>query len=75
MTIDHVIPRSRGGLTKWNNVVAACHTCNRKKGNRLLEQIGMRLLRRPKRPAWKDLIHEIHNDAADEWLPYLDYAG
>jgi 5-methylcytosine-specific restriction endonuclease McrA len=50
MTIDHVIPRSQGGRTAWENVVSACRACNLKKGNKSLEETGMRLLRRPMKP-------------------------
>ena len=75
VTIDHVLPRSRGGKMTWTNVVAACHTCNRKKGNRLLEKTGMVLRNMPSRPSWKDLIGDQHRSYATEWLPYLDYAG
>ncbi|MFQ5840317.1 MAG: HNH endonuclease [Candidatus Methylomirabilales bacterium] len=50
MTIDHIIPRSLGGKTVWENVVSACHACNTRKGNRTPLEAGMVLLRRPKRP-------------------------
>jgi 5-methylcytosine-specific restriction endonuclease McrA len=49
LTLDHVIPRSRGGLSTWENLVACCHNCNRRKGNQLLhEMTEMRLLREPR---------------------------
>ncbi len=44
LTVDHIVPRSRGGDTSWTNVVAACLRCNLKKGNRLPDEVGMRLL-------------------------------
>jgi len=50
MTIDHVIPKSLGGKTIWENVVTSCQTCNRKKGNKTLHEAGMRLLRPPAKP-------------------------
>ncbi len=50
MTIDHVIPKSLGGRTVWENVVSACRACNLRKGNKLLSQAGMQLLRKPARP-------------------------
>ena len=75
-TIDHVMPRSKGGKTTWSNVVVACHPCNRKKGNRLLERISMRLKRKPRRPSWKELMaDEDGKEPNHEWLPWLDYAG
>lgn len=48
LTLDHVVPRSRGGLSTWENLVACCHNCNRKKGNFLLGEIEMKLLREPR---------------------------
>ena len=49
LTLDHVIPRSRGGLSTWENLVACCHSCNRRKGNQMLHELTeMRLLREPR---------------------------
>ena len=50
LTIDHVHPKSKGGGTQWTNLVAACSTCNTKKGNRLLKECQMTLLNKPKKP-------------------------
>ena len=50
-TFDHVIPRSRGGTTRWDNVVIACRACNQKKGNKTLQEARMRLVSSPKRPS------------------------
>src|SRR5579883_3209698 len=47
LTLDHIIPRSRGGQSTWENLVACCKPCNGKKGNRLLKEVNMRLLRQP----------------------------
>jgi len=52
LTIDHVVPRSRGGKDTWDNVVLACVMCNVKKGDRLPEEAGLRLVQRPSRPQW-----------------------
>ena len=49
-TFDHVIPQSRGGKTKWTNIVCACHPCNHKKANRTPEEARMRLRRKPAQP-------------------------
>ena len=73
LTFDHVIPRSRGGRTTWVNVVTACQTCNLLKGNRRLEDCGLRLLRPPVQPTAYQLqengrsfppnfLHESWND-------------
>jgi 5-methylcytosine-specific restriction endonuclease McrA len=50
LTLDHVIPRSRGGLSTWENLVACCHNCNRKKGNQLLHELTDMKLQREPRP-------------------------
>jgi 5-methylcytosine-specific restriction endonuclease McrA len=50
LTIDHIIPRSKGGLHTWDNVVTACETCNNKKSDRLLFETGMSLKVKPKAP-------------------------
>lgn len=50
LTIDHLIPRSKGGKHAWNNVVTACTACNSRKGNLTLEQAGMKLAKMPKAP-------------------------
>jgi 5-methylcytosine-specific restriction endonuclease McrA len=50
-TIDHVVPRSRGGRNEWTNVVAACARCNHRKGDRLLSEIGWSLPRMPVQPS------------------------
>ncbi len=52
LTIDHVVPRSRGGTTSWFNCVTACLACNGRKADRTLEESGMRLLRPPHAPVW-----------------------
>ena len=49
LTLDHVLPRSRGGLSTWENLVACCHSCNRRKGNQMIHELeDMQLLREPR---------------------------
>ena len=48
LTLDHIIPRSRGGQSTWENLVASCKVCNGRKGNRLLKEVNMHLLRPPR---------------------------
>jgi hypothetical protein len=48
LTLDHIVPRSKGGQSTWENLVACCRACNGRKGNRLLKDVGMRLIRQPK---------------------------
>ncbi|MCX6118282.1 MAG: HNH endonuclease [Proteobacteria bacterium] len=71
VTIDHVFPRSRGGKTTWDNVVAACHPCNRKKADRTPSEASMPLLRVPRRPSWVDLLEESHRTLLESWMPFL----
>ena len=73
LTIDHVIPRSRGGHTDWDNVVASCQSCNTTKGDRLPEEAGLRLLR-PPRPFTLHTSRQIMRmlGSSDErWRKYL----
>jgi 5-methylcytosine-specific restriction endonuclease McrA len=48
LTLDHVVPRSRGGSSTWENLVACCHPCNRRKGNHLLSETEMKLVKEPR---------------------------
>jgi 5-methylcytosine-specific restriction endonuclease McrA len=52
LTLDHVLPRSRGGTTSWRNVVTACGPCNRRKGHLTPEEASMPLCSPPHRPHW-----------------------
>jgi len=72
LNIDHVLPRSRGGLSTWENVVCSCYACNRRKGGRTPEEAGMRLLRPPRRPEWTPFMLETFSFRRyREWLPFL----
>ncbi len=55
LTIDHVLPRSQGGISTWENCVLACVDCNKRKADRTPQQAAMKLRRAPVRPAWKPL--------------------
>ena len=57
LNLDHVLPRDRGGLTTWENVVCSCIACNTRKGNRLPHEAHMALIRKPKRPKWRPFVH------------------
>ncbi|GAB3111421.1 HNH endonuclease [Streptomyces calidiresistens] len=70
-SVDHVIPRSRGGAHAWENVVAACRRCNHVKADRHVAELGWRLRHQPAPPsglAWR-IIGTGHRDP--RWLPYL----
>ena len=73
LTIDHVIPLSRGGRDQWSNVVAACKDCNRRKGNHLPDEIRMRLLRYPGAPRSATFLQVArhHGRGRDVWKKYL----
>ena len=70
-TVDHIRPRSKGGLMEWKNVVASCGTCNRKKGSRMLKQIGLKLLSEPRRPTWFEILKCGKEPVVSEWLDFL----
>ena len=75
-TIDHVIPKSRGGKTVWTNVVLCCKKCNLKKGDRTPEEAGLKLLKKPKAPKWQPLIlEEFPKHKKDVWKVFLNFAG
>jgi 5-methylcytosine-specific restriction endonuclease McrA len=75
LTLDHVIPRSRGGHTDWDNLVACCHRCNNLKGDRLPQEAGLTLRRSP-RPFTLHTSRQIMRvlGRSDErWRKYLFY--
>lgn len=75
LTFDHVVPRSRGGKTTWENVVAACGPCNHRKGNRTPHEAGLTLLREPYQPTRWELSQRSpqfrHKDLHHTWVDYL----
>jgi 5-methylcytosine-specific restriction endonuclease McrA len=70
LTVDHVIPRDRGGKTDWDNLVACCTRCNAKKGNRTPEEAGMTLRKRP-RKARLPALHGLRQTHASPPQPRL----
>ena len=73
LTIDHVVPRSKGGGTSWENCVLACTTCNKVKADRNPLQAGMRLRTRPKQPSWKP-FYASHSIRLDSWSKFVSAA-
>jgi len=75
LTFDHVLPRSRGGVTSWENVVAACSPCNLRKANRLLKQSGLTLRRAPGQPTAEEMQRAGRrfppNYLHESWADYL----
>ncbi len=75
-TIDHVIPRHRGGKRTWENLVTACPRCNRRKGGRTVQEAGMRLLRPPKAPPSSyAYLFRNYLETNQEWAPFLEGWG
>lgn len=71
MTVDHVIPRSKGGPSTWENLVCACMRCNNRKNNRLPEHANMVLLRKPRMPKYIPWIQVKRNTLPGEWHKFL----
>ena len=71
LTVDHVIPRSKGGSSDWENIVASCAPCNRRKGNLLLRNSGMRLNRVPRTPNPNVFIQVASPTIPAAWQAYL----
>jgi 5-methylcytosine-specific restriction endonuclease McrA len=71
LTIDHVMPRSRGGETSWKNVIAACGVCNRRKGNRTPEEAHMPLLSQPSRPRYLAVTLLAGPRTPEVWGKYM----
>lgn len=71
ITIDHIVPRAKGGLTSFSNCVVCCKSCNSKKGDMLLEEVGMVLLRKPVSPSFSDYTCQINIDE-ENWCPSWD---
>ena len=73
LNLDHVVPRTQGGRTTWENVVCSCIECNRKKGGRTPEEASMRLVRPPRRPEWSPLYgFQGRHRAYEAWRPFLN---
>jgi len=73
LTMDHVIPRSRGGVTTWENVVACCRTCNNRKADRLPKEAGLKLIKKPEMPRRIMYLHVVRYMAQDieQWKKYI----
>jgi 5-methylcytosine-specific restriction endonuclease McrA len=71
-TLDHVVPRSQGGKTSWENVVCSCAGCNRKKGGRTPAQAKMYLNKKPLKPSWLPVINmRFHGKIPRSWQTFL----
>ncbi|HEY3250168.1 MAG TPA: HNH endonuclease [Ignavibacteria bacterium] len=71
LTIDHIIPKSKGGDDSWENLIAACVRCNNKKGDRSPEDSGMHLIKKPTKPSHITFMKHFVGKIDEEWKPYL----
>lgn len=73
LNLDHVLPRDRGGVASWENIVCSCIACNTRKGNRTPREASMKLLRLPRKPKWRPFIAISRSRPPDEsWRHFLD---
>lgn len=73
LNLDHVVPRSRGGETTWENIVCSCLPCNKRKGGSRPDEAGMRLVGVPSRPPWSPrYAFSLRAPIHEEWLPFLN---
>lgn len=71
LTLDHLIPKSKGGKNDWYNLVTCCDTCNKKKGDKTPEEAKMTLLRKPFKPNYYSFLKTYLEKSLSEWQPYL----
>lgn len=71
LTVDHVVPRSRGGKSTWENVVAACTKCNGRKGSRTPAEANLRLLSQPQRPRYVAIAALTSVEIRQAWQKYI----
>lgn len=71
LSIDHVVPRSRGGRTSWENCVVACVRCNSRKADRLPHEVGLLLNRPPTRPVWTPIVDLPVGRLRDSWARFV----
>jgi 5-methylcytosine-specific restriction endonuclease McrA len=71
LTLDHVVPKARGGDDSWENLVTACVVCNNRKGDRTPEEVNMRLQRPTLRPNHVMFIRHFVGNIDERWKPYL----
>jgi 5-methylcytosine-specific restriction endonuclease McrA len=71
LTVDHVIPKSRGGEDTWENLTTACIRCNNKKGDRTPEEARMHIMNSPKKPSHITFIKNFAGKIDEDWKPYL----
>jgi len=71
LTLDHVFPKSRGGKTSWTNLVAACKSCNGRKGDNTPDEAGMPLSKKPYKPTFVMFLRNFSGKIGENWAPFL----
>lgn len=71
LTVDHIIPKAKGGNDSWENLITACTRCNNIKGDRTPDEANMKLLTRPYKPSHVIFIKNIVSKIDEKWKPYL----
>jgi 5-methylcytosine-specific restriction endonuclease McrA len=71
LTLDHVMPRSRGGKTSWENLITACKSCNSRKGDLTPEEARMPMRSRPFKPNFVLFLRDFNGKISEEWMLYL----
>jgi len=72
LTLDHIIPKARGGESNWYNLITACKKCNSNKGNFTPEEAGMKLSMRPYKPSYITYLRDLSGVNYDDWKQFLD---
>lgn len=75
LTLDHVLPRARGGIHSWENVVSACVLCNHRKAGRTPKEARMALRRQPRAPAANPYHLFVHRQLREEWRKFIPWAN
>jgi 5-methylcytosine-specific restriction endonuclease McrA len=75
LTLDHVVPRSRGGTADWENLATCCKACNLRKGDRTPQEADMKLIKRPRATRHHSFLHYLHvkGSTEEQWRKYLFY--
>ncbi len=72
LTLDHLVPKSKGGKSNWTNLVTACKRCNAKKGDYSPEEAGLKLSRIPIKPSYTLFLRKSVKETNEDWLEFLD---